>query len=230
MKRKTNEKLNDEIKQLNLLIRKSKNGDKRNEIRLEKIKTLKQIVNLNNKLKSKQVSAKNYSIQYKDLSKQLKYARKIRTKPARTNNSKITSEDIMVDRALNYAGIFDWKNSLTRGIISALARGGLLDDLLGFDFSQYIGDGGAVDTENYLSAIDYLKTYKAEEFYDLLDKYFHGINYESMAAILKKRKYKTQMDELWYEEETDTPFFEIERFEKQLKKIVKKVRKDYEKL
>lgn len=217
MKIRTSQKLNDEIKRLSRLIRKNEN-DKRNEVRQKKVQVLKSIKKLNNKLKSKQIKPKQYTIQYKDLSKKLKYLK--------TKRIKITKQDIDSSRANKYSEIFNWKNTFSRGIIGAMARGGLLDDILGFEVASYINS-----SENYQAIIEKLKTEYAEEFYNLLDRYFAGnLSFGDISSIVKQQKYATALEELWYEKDDESPFFDVSRFETRLSEFMDSIRSDNEKI
>lgn len=218
MRTRTQQKLNDEIKRLNRLVKKNK-ADKRNEVRQEKVKVLKELKKLNNKLKSKQLKPRQYSIQYKDLVKKLK--------SYKTKRVKITKDDLKGPKGFSrddrYASIFSWKNSLGRGIIGAFARGGKLDNILGFEVADYLDVSG-----NYQSIMEKIKTSYKEELYDLLDKYFiiGDFTFDEILSIMGQARYAQRLYELFYYDPND-PRFDFDYFEMKLIDFLDQIRKDY---
>lgn len=210
------EKINDEIKRLERLTRKTK-ADSRNKVRLEKIKALKEIKDTVQKLKFKKISPKQYSIQYKDLKKKYKSVKQYRKSKA------ITEDDIKsIDR---YAGIYDWKNKFARGIMTALARGGAFDELLGFEFSSYVSDDEAINAQNFEAIFEKLKE-SEQEFYNILDKYFliDGLTFDDITLILKNEIYRADLDELFYIAEQ--PQFDFKQFELRLLDLMDDIREN----
>lgn len=213
------QKYKDEIERLQKLIKKNK-GDKRNEVRIKKVKALKELKVLNNKLKSRKISPKKYSIQYKDLQREY-------------YNYKIKQKDIpkIDDLRLKYNSLWDWNNRFGRGVLTAMLKMGRFNNILGFDFGKtYVVEGQRTAPEAYWTAIETLKQNEAK-VYNILEKYFKikGYTWDDISEILKDELYKEDLEELWYEEELQDEL-EWNKFNTGLKKVFKDIKQNQEEM
>lgn len=207
------QKYKDEIVRLQKLVKKNKK-DKRNEVRIKKVKVLKALKTLTNKFKSRKISDKKYSIQYKDLQREY-YSYKITKK----NIPKID------DLKLKYSGIWNWNANFSRGILTGMLRTGQFNDILGFDFNKrYVIDGLKTPREAYWSAIEILKQ-NEEAVYKKLEEYFNFKDYtwEEIATILEDEFYKRDLSVLWYQTEYGSRM-DLSRFNTGLNKLFESIK------